>query len=138
MNAYFDTSAIVPLLLEEPHSQTAQIAVRNAESTWAWRWAEVETEAALVRRKASPLTWRNWRILKGKIRWLESSKDLSQDICRFNREIGLRAADAGHLFIFERTAVVIEDLTLVTFDKEMSKAADELGFTIFSPSVNTG
>lgn len=134
MNAYFDTSAIVPLLLEEPHSQRAQIAVRNARSIWAWRWAEVEAEAALVRRKASPLTWRNWRILKGEIRWLESSKEISQDICRFNREIGLRAADAGHLFIFERTAAVMEDLTLVTFDKEMTKAAHELGFTIFYPS----
>ena len=131
MDVYLDTSAIVPLLLQEPHSGAAKLAIENASSIWAWRWAKVETEAALVRRKANPLTWRNWRILESEIRWLESSEGLIEGICRFNRELGLRAADAGHLFILERSVAVIEEFMLVTFDNEMSEAAHALGLRVF-------
>lgn len=132
MAAFFDTSAIVPLLLQEPHSGAAKLAVQTAGSIWAWRWAKVETEAALVRRKANPLTWRNWRILENEIHWLDSSDGFIPELCLFNRELGLRAADAGHLFIFERSATAIENLMLVTFDREMSEAAHALKLSVFN------
>ena len=126
MEAFFDTSALVPLLLDESQSDSARAACHGAEAIWAWRWAQVEAEAALIRRKANPATWNNWRRLADRIRWLEFSDQLIPDLCRFNREIGLRAVDAGHLFVFERSLLAIPNMRLVTFDKEMARAATDL------------
>lgn len=35
MQAFFDTSAIVPLLIREPHSDDAQAAWRETAAAWA-------------------------------------------------------------------------------------------------------
>jgi hypothetical protein len=45
---------------------------------------------------------------------------------------GLRAADAGHLFVMEHCAAGLENLVLVTFDSEMTKAAERRGLAFFT------
>lgn len=127
MDLYFDTSAIVPLILEEPRSQDALSALAKAERVFAWRWMQVETEAALARRRASPEAWSEWRRLASTIFWLELAGSSFPAVCAFNRALRLRAADAGHLFVFDRALGVVPELRLVCHDLEMLEAADHLG-----------
>jgi len=127
MDLFFDTSAIVPLLLEEPRSPDALSALAKAERLFAWRWLQVETEAALARRRATPPAWSEWRRLASSIHWLELSESSFPAVCAFNRALRLRAADAGHLFVFDRALSVVPGLHLVSHDREMVDAAGHLG-----------
>lgn len=130
MESFFDTSAIVPLLIREPHSKAALGIWQETQIFWAWAWLKVETEAALVRRHAPPAIWREWRTMERQIRWLDQPADFSVQVSQFNRSLGLRAADAGHLLIFERAAGVISRLTLATFDHEMETVARKLCLSV--------
>ena len=132
MTAFFDTSAIVPLILREPHSEAARAAWDSAEECFAWKWLRVEAEAALVRRKASAQAWHLWRTIEGSMCWVEPEADWIESLRTFNRGVGLRAADAGHLFVMERCAAGLENLVLVTFDSEMTKAAETRGLALFT------
>lgn len=129
---FFDTSAVVPLLLLEPGSVAAREAYQAGESCYAWSWMRVEVEAALVRRKADAVTWRNWRSIQRAFTWLGLPESALSEVCSFNRQCGLRAADAGHLFVFEKAVAALPELQLVTFDKEMVAAADALELEVFS------
>lgn len=132
MQAFFDTSAVIPLLLKEPNSDLALNAWEQTEVAWAWRWMQIEAEAALARRNALPSQWRQWRELVPNINWLEMDRsNWAQQLCNFNRALKLRAADAGHLFMSERLISSIPSLVLVTFDKEMATAAKSLSITLY-------
>ena len=50
MIAYWDTSALLPLLLQEPHTPAAVEAAALVTLNYGWDWMQVETEAALRRR----------------------------------------------------------------------------------------
>ncbi len=130
MQIYLDTSAVIPLLLQEPHSEAARKVWEHVEQAWTWDWMKVEAESALLRRKAVPDAWRQWRALAGQIRWLKPPETFIDDLCNFNRALGLRAADAGHLFVCDRAMNVIPSMTLVTFDTEMRKAARRMGLPL--------
>ena len=130
MDLCFDTSAIVALLLVERNSAQASHAWASTSRAWAWRWLEVETEAALVRRKASPLAWAQWRTVAACFHWLDLEPAVWPQLRSFNRPLRLRAADAGHLFVFDRLLGAVPGLELVTFDREMSRAAEMLGLPL--------
>lgn len=132
MHLFFDTSAVIPLLLQEPHTPRALEAIAQAERLFAWRWLQVETEAAITRRRATPVAWSEWRQLAASIHWLELSESTFPALCAFNRPLRLRAADAGHLFVFDRAITVVPELHLVTFDDEMTAAAQTLGLPCFA------
>ena len=38
MEVFFDTSAVVPLVLREKHTQAARTHWHASTSRWAWRW----------------------------------------------------------------------------------------------------
>jgi len=130
--AFFDTSAIVPLFFREPHSVAARKAWDEAERCLAWKWLRVEADAALVRRKASAEAWNLWRTIEGSIYWIEPEGDWLEHLRSFNRGVGLRAADAGHLYVMERCASGIENLTLVSFDCEMTQMAHRRGLNVLN------
>ena len=132
MQLFFDTSAVVPILIKEPGSRMARAAFSSGEVLFAWKWMRVEAEAALVRRKADAVTWRNWRSLERSFTWLDFIDLEIPELCAFNRQLGLRAADAGHLFVFEKATAALPEIQLVTFDKEMAAAARLLGLSIHS------
>lgn len=90
----------------------------------------METEAALSRRTISPLICGEWRELQTSIQWLDTGADIFPLICMFNRNLRLRAADAGHLFVFEKLIGVIPSIRLVTFDQEMKDAAVGLAMQV--------
>jgi predicted nucleic acid-binding protein len=127
MFCFFDTSAIVPLLLEEPNSEVATRLWHQATERYAWQWLRVETEAALVRRKASGASWESWRGLEQAVHWVEPEEGWMKHLRLFNRGIGLRAGDAGHLFIMEQCLAHQPTLRFVTLDQELQRAAATRG-----------
>lgn len=129
MEAFFDTSAIVPLLIQEPGSAKACEVWKSTKVAWAWEWALVETEAALVRRRSPSEAWAQWRSLSRRIQFLRLDGELSE-VSEFNRLLALRAADAGHLFVCDRLARRKQHVRLVTFDTEMQAAAERLGLQV--------
>lgn len=131
MHLFLDTSAVIPLLLQEPHTSGALNAIAQADRLFAWRWMQVEAEAALTRRRASPAAWSEWRQLASTLHWLELSEASLPALCAFNRPLRLRAADAGHLFVLDRAITVVPELHLATFDNEMQGAAYTLGLPRF-------
>ena len=135
MHAFFDTSAILPLLLEEPMSTASQRALQSTERLFAWNWMRVEVEAGLIRRKAKAEVWSEWRSLSARVFWLELGSGQFEPLCSFNRCLGLRAADAAHLFVYERGSHALPELALVTFDREMEQAAAALGFRLWQPDA---
>jgi hypothetical protein len=64
--------------------------------------------------------------------WVEPEGDWIEPLKTFNRGVGLRAADAGHLFVMEHCAACLEDLVLVTFDSEMTMSAQRRGLALFT------
>jgi hypothetical protein len=94
-------------------------------------WLQVEVEAALTRRRASPAAWSEWRQLASTLHWLELSEASLPALCAFNRPLRLRAADAGNLFVLDRAITVVPELQFVTFDNEMQAAAYTLGLPCF-------
>ena len=131
MHLFLDTSAVIPLLCQGPHTSGALNAIAQADRLFAWRWMQVEAEAALTRRRASPAAWSEWRQLASTLHWLELSEASLPALCAFNRPLRLRAADAGHLFVLDRAITVVPELHLVTFDNEMQAAAYTLGLPCF-------
>ena len=126
MRLFFDTSAVVPLLLREVHTDEAMRAWTQATQAWAWEWLQVETVSALTRREANARIWGSWRELSGEFEWAGLGDHELPALCDFTRGTGLRAADAGHLFLCERLQKLIPDLALVTFDQAMKDAAETL------------
>jgi len=129
---FFDTSAIVPILIEEPHSEKAIQAWTKAKNVWAWRWLQVETEAALSRRKAPAVAWQKWHQVSAVFGWLDIDDRQYSQLRVFNRTLRLRAADAGHLYTFHLAVPILPELKLVCFDQEIIRAAEVLGLDCFS------
>ncbi len=133
MKAFFDTSAIVPLIFREPHSAKATKAWEESEFRLGWHWLRVEAEAALVRRKGGADAWNLWRTIEASLHWTEPDGDWLGHLKAFNRGVGLRAADAGHLYVMESCARALPDLVLITFDLEMAQAAVNRGLSLSIP-----
>jgi predicted nucleic acid-binding protein len=133
MLAFFDTSAIVPLILREPHSEEARKVWGGTVRRVAWQWLQVEVEAALIRRAAPPGAWVRWRVIESAIDWVEAPSDWLEPLRSFNRGVGLRSADAGHIYLMEQCLQGVPELRLVTFDKEMRHAAAKRGIYVEPP-----
>lgn len=138
MKLFFDTSAWVPLILREAASAVMWEVKSSASEIWAWSWMRVETEVALARRKAKAPAWKNWHELSSEVSWVDLHTDQLDTLCAFNRAIGLRAADAGHLFVFDLLFSEIPDLVLLTLDGEMAGAAEKLGLPLHPASSGPG
>lgn len=125
MRVYFDTSAILPLVLPEVHSEAVRRAWPDFSERWAWSWLVVEAEAALIRQKADADAWTEWNRVSRSLTLVELNPREQGALRAFNRGLGLRAADAGHLFLFDRLARELDQLQLLTFDREMIQAAKD-------------
>jgi len=130
VRVFFDTSAWVPLLLREAATENMRTAKKQVSEIWAWEWMRVETEAALTRRKATPQSWIVWKELQTEVSWVDLDSDQTDSLCSFNRALGLRAADVGHLFVFDRLFAELPDLVLLTLDGEMAAAARRIGLPL--------
>jgi predicted nucleic acid-binding protein len=140
---FWDTSAIVPLLVAEPESARAQRWLHEDPAVVVWTLARVEVCSALARRRraepqaARKLATARRELLAAWERWTEVT---AVDVVRRHAERlidmhPLRAADALQL----AAALVASEestgsLTFVTFDRQQADAAEREGFTVLGPT----
>jgi predicted nucleic acid-binding protein len=134
MNLFWDTSALLSLILDEPDSASAQSAWERSDIDYAWRWLAVEAVSGLARRGARPGQWDKLQEVLDDIRFVDISPSDVHSLCRENRDWELRAADAGHLHVFRKMGQVMPDLELVSFDREMKAVAKRLGLALWGES----
>ena len=130
MKCFWDSSAVIPLVLEEPRSERVLEIWKKSDCDWAWDWMMIEAEAALSRRGSSPEVWREWVDIHQQFQTVELDALRLPALRIMNRSLKLRAADAGHVFVFDRLLESIPDLTMVTFDREMLESLDQLALPI--------
>ncbi len=123
MNLFWDTSAVLSLVVEEPTSDSAREAWERSDLDFAWRWLVVEASAGLARRRASPGQWKLLDDILADIRYVDMPSGDVKALCRANREWALRAADAGHLYVFKKALLIMPDIELICFDRELCAIA---------------
>jgi predicted nucleic acid-binding protein len=134
--AYFDTSAIVPLLIDEAGTEAAGDAWDQALRVVSVRLARVETRAGLaqaarVGRISAAHLRASVRELDGLLAQLEFV-DVDDDLVRRAGDLAeshaLRAYDAVHLAAAVRVAS--EDLVVVAGDCALLTAAQSVGLAV--------
>jgi predicted nucleic acid-binding protein len=139
---FWDSSAIVPLLLTESDSARLDALVRDDPAIAIWWATPVECASALSRlerdgKLAGPdLQLALERLRQGAAHWAEvpPSERVREQALRLLRIHNLRTADALQL----AAALVTSDfqpgsLELVTLDQRLAAAADREGFALVSP-----
>ena len=129
MIAYFDTSAIVPLLIDEPGTERAAEMWDSADRVASVRLARVEARAALAQAaRIGRLTTRQLATAKRNLDDLIAQLDLvdvGDDLTRRAADVAeartLRAYDAIHLAAAARLGV--GETVLVAGDRALLTAA---------------
>lgn len=136
MIAYFDTSALVPLLITEPASATSGRLWNEATRVISTRLIHPEARAALaqaqrMRRLTTAELGQAVEDLDSialEISYLEITAELAASAGDLAQTHGLRGYDAVHL---AATALVNDDeLVLVTGDHELGAAARTIGISV--------
>jgi len=139
---FWDTSALIPLLIMERETARAERWLREDGSVVVWTLARVELLSALTRRqREEPAAARRLQAARRELltsweRWSEvTAVDLvRQHAERLVEEHPLRAADALQV----GAAIVAADrdpagLPFVTFDGGQAAAAEREGFRVLGP-----
>jgi predicted nucleic acid-binding protein len=134
MTLFWDTSAILPLVFREPHSQSAHLASQAATASYAWRWLSVEAAAGLSRRRATHAQQETLRDILAALRFVDLPSAKYDDLTAQNRDWRLRAADAGHLYCFRQVLFALPDVQLVCFDAEIHTAARAASLPLWTRS----
>ncbi len=135
MIAYFDTSALVKLVIDEPGSLEVLGLWRQASTLASTRLIYAEARAALAqasrqgRVTADELrsSVRNFDHLYGRLLLVELDEELVQRAGDLAEIHGLRGYDAVHLASAETLAA--QDRVLVTADFALSRAAEAEGIS---------
>ena len=136
---FWDTSALVPLLIRENRTATATDELRSDGDILVWWGTEIECVAALARRErevgAVPAIQEGFRRLSSMARgWhvIEPTMAVKEASKRMLRVHPLRSQDAAQL----AAAVVAHSqlgmpFPFLTFDEKLSLAAQREGFAGF-------
>ena len=136
MIAYFDTSAIIPLIIEEPASGTCSRLWNEATRVASVRLLYPEARAALARaRRLRRITDR--QLLRAiaelssiitQVDHVELTAQLAHAAGELAHAHGLRGYDAVHLAA--AASVADDELVLVTGDADLAAAAASLGIAL--------
>lgn len=136
MIAYFDTSAILPLIIDEPASDVCSRLWNDAARVVSVRLLYPEASAALAAAERMQRVTR--RQLRAAIAELESiitqvdhleiTALLARDAGELAQTHGLRGYDAVHLAA--AAAAIDDELVLVTGDSDLGIAATSLGIAV--------
>ncbi len=141
---FWDTSALVALVVNEPGTAHAERWLRDDPEVVVWTLTRVEVMSALARRRrAEPRAARRLLAARREIleAWPNWSEVTSVDVVRRHAErvvdaYPLRAADAIQI---GAALVAAEDepasLDFVTLDVAQADAAEREGFRILGPSA---
>jgi hypothetical protein len=132
MNLFWDTSAVLALVLNEPRSADAHAAWNLSDADYAWRWMTAEATAGLARRRANANQWKTLDEILSAFHFTDLEPTAIDAIRQANRRWALRAADAGHLYCFQQVSFVLPEIELVCFDDEISTAAKGLGLRLWT------
>lgn len=135
---FWDTSAIVPLLLEQEASAAVRQVLTADGDMVAWWGTAVECASAAARlRREDRLTAADEDRVLELLRQLRASwfevqptNELREDAVRLVRVHSLRAADALQLAAARLWAGVPTDTELVTFDERLAPPARLEGFRL--------
>ena len=136
MLAYFETSALVKLIIQEEHSDQALAVWNSAEMVHSSIVALAESLAAVAQaRRGGRITRSTHEEAKIEVRerfedLLAShvSRDLAERAGELAEEHGLRGYDAIHLA--SALALEARDLVMVTWDRALAKAAGLSGLRV--------
>ncbi|CAN5829338.1 type II toxin-antitoxin system VapC family toxin [soil metagenome] len=136
MIAYFDTSALIPLLVAEPSSSPCSRLWNDATRVMSSRLIYPEARAALaqaerMRRLTVAELGKAVEDLKSiamEIDYLEVTADLAASAGDLAQAHGLRGYDAVHL----ASAALVNDaeLVLATGDRDLGSAARTIGISV--------
>ena len=139
---FWDTSAVVPLLTDEPSSPAVLRQFERDPQLVAWWGTEIECVSAVTRRErdgaldAQSMVGALDRLDALSLVWteVEPGQRVRQVAVRLLRVHPLRAADALQL---AAAIVAAEDqpasLQFVTLDDRLAQAAEREGFTVIRP-----
>lgn len=138
MIAYFDTSAIIPLLVHEPLSELSSRVWRRASWVATARITYAEARAGLARAcrmgRISPGMLReaveDLDTLCRQVHYVEITADLVARAGNLAEEVALRAYDAVQLASAASLEVV--ELVFMTGDRQLAAAAQSLGLASIS------
>lgn len=133
MNAYFDTSALIPVVFDEPASSVATRFWDDADRLLSSRVVYPEARSALARAmRAGRMTRAQLRRLVADLDRLvieldvvEVTDELASRAGELAEGLALRGYDAVHLAAAE--SVADADLVFVTGDQDLAAAATRLG-----------
>lgn len=136
MIAYFDTSAIVQLVIDEASTETCNRLWTESTRVVSVRLIYPEARAALARAermKRLTHTQLNAAVLEldsliEEVDVIELSPDIARSAGELAQQHGLRGYDAVHLAA--ALAVADDDLVLVTGDIELAAAAQAAGIAL--------
>ncbi len=141
---YWDTSAIVALILKEDASQILMDLYEDHSPIYTWTLSSIEVYSAIHRRsKMAKVTagelqsWlKRWEIIQACINYIEAIplvKKISENVLRVHE---LKAADslqlAAAIFLRNPSALMHTDKKsfFLTTDKQLAKAAFKEGFEV--------
>jgi uncharacterized protein len=136
---FWDTSAVVPLLVHEESSQRLRALLARDSDMFVWWGSEVECISALTRKErdgslnaqAMNASLERLQQLAGLWEEIDPSDSLRDTAIRFLRVHPLRAADALQLAAaFSAAEQRPSSLTVVTLDERLQTAARKEGFDV--------
>jgi len=140
---FWDTSALIPVLVAEPQTARATRLLLSDPDVIVWTLTRVELLSALARRRRSDRTAAAWlrgarqEVLEMWPRWVEVTTldTVRRHAERIVESHALRAADAMQI----AAALVARaegsgDLAFVTFDLQQAAAAEREGLRVLGPA----
>lgn len=136
MITYFETSALVKVLLEEPGSDAAVVLWDHASSTATSVATHPEARSALARKareggltgRALAVTTRELRSLTERMHMIPLSRPLALTAGDLAERHALRAYDAVHLA--SARAIESDEVILATWDAALARAARDIGLAV--------
>ena len=140
---FWDSSAVVPLLVAQPQSPAADATADSDPNMVVWWATEVECVSAIARReREGAIDWRQSALALESLAdfvaaWqvIDPTTRLRELACRLLRVHPLRTGDALQL----AAAIVAADgdprsLPFVTLDDRLAQAAEREGFPVVRPA----
>ena len=136
MIAYFDTSAIIPLIISEPSSDRCNRMWNEASRVVSVRLLYPEARAALAKAERMGRLRPRQRVaavveletIITEVDHIEVTEALARLAGELAQAHGLRGYDAVHLAA--ASAVADSDVVLVTGDSDLANAANSIGIAV--------